>query len=394
MICLDNSEFMRNGDYAPTRLQAQTETVNYIINAKIQGNQETTCGVLSMAGERIESHSSPCRNMGALMTALTKDVQIKGQADFLAGLKVAKLALKNRPNKNQRQRIIMFVGSPITVPEKKLTQLGGKFKKDNIAVDVINFGAENSTNDNVEKLEKFIAAVNSSDNSHLVNIPPGPHILSDLVLSSAIMNDGAGGAVGGGGGVGAGAGGGGGFGGVDAGMDPELAMALRISMEEERQRQERAAAPAGAAADASKEDAAVPATPVPAAAAAAEPAAMEDDEYDDDDEDALLAQAIAMSLAAAGGPIDDDDAEMTPAPAPAAVATPAPAGPASTPAAPSKPVAATSTTDADDIAEALQDENFLASLLESVPGVDQDDLALDDILTNLMGGDTEEKDKK
>lgn len=420
---------MRNGDYAPTRLQAQNETANYIINAKIQGNQESTCGILSMAGERIQSHSSPCRSMGSLMTAMTQDVTISGVCNFVGGLKVAKLALKNRVNKNQRQRIVLFVGSPLNMPEKELVKVGKALKKDNVAVDVINFGAENSTNDNVEKLEKFIAAVNSSDNSHLVNIPPGPHILSDLVLTSAIMSDGSSAPAGGSGAVGgAGAGAGvGAFadsGGVDPSMDPELAMVLRISMEEERQRQEREqkaaadgaagsaatesatetatpaadatatpATPAAAAADAKPAGDAAPTTPAaatteprvatPAEVAAAVPLPMdeEDDEDDDDDDsdddEAMLAQAIAMSIAAAGG------AEDTPAPETTTTTT--------------KPTTTTETPAEEDdgIAEAMKDENFLSSLLESIPGMDTNDLALDDILANLDGGGEEEnKDQK
>lgn len=368
MICLDNSDYMRNGDYSPTRLQAQAETVNFIINAKIQANPESACGILTMAGERIDTLSSPCREIGTLMTSLSQQVQVGGQSDFINGLKVAKLALKNRPNKTQKQRIVLFVGSPLEMKEKTLVQLGTKFKKDNVAVDVINFGAENSLNDNVEKLEKFIAAVNSNDNSKLVNIPPGPHILSDLVLTSPIMSD-APSSAGGSGAVG------GGFeadsGGVDPSMDPELAMALRISIEEERQRQERAnkenAEAEGKTAGAPEAETAE----TPAAVAASGDAMVDDDE----DEEAMLAQAIAMSIAAAGGDDDDDD-DMQVA---AAVAEPT--------------AAAEGTEENDDIAAALQDENFLSSLLESVPGVNQDDIELDDILSNLTGGGDAAKDK-
>lgn len=36
MICIDNSEWMRNGDYSPSRLQAQTEAVNLLCGAKTQ----------------------------------------------------------------------------------------------------------------------------------------------------------------------------------------------------------------------------------------------------------------------------------------------------------------------------------------------------------------------
>lgn len=36
MICIDNSEWMRNGDYAPSRFQTQADAVNLICGAKTQ----------------------------------------------------------------------------------------------------------------------------------------------------------------------------------------------------------------------------------------------------------------------------------------------------------------------------------------------------------------------
>jgi hypothetical protein len=36
MVCMDNSEWMRNGDYLPTRFQAQADAVNLICGAKTQ----------------------------------------------------------------------------------------------------------------------------------------------------------------------------------------------------------------------------------------------------------------------------------------------------------------------------------------------------------------------
>ena len=39
MICIDNSEWMRNGDYSPSRFQAQADAVNLICGAKTQVNR-------------------------------------------------------------------------------------------------------------------------------------------------------------------------------------------------------------------------------------------------------------------------------------------------------------------------------------------------------------------
>lgn len=36
MVCMDNSEWMRNGDYSPTRFQAQADAINLICGAKTQ----------------------------------------------------------------------------------------------------------------------------------------------------------------------------------------------------------------------------------------------------------------------------------------------------------------------------------------------------------------------
>lgn len=55
----------------------------------------------------------------------------------------------------------MFVGSPIQEDESSLVKLAKKLKKNNIAVDVVNFGEEQV---NTGKLDAFIQAVNSSDN--------------------------------------------------------------------------------------------------------------------------------------------------------------------------------------------------------------------------------------
>lgn len=51
MVCVDNSEFTRNGDYAPTRFQAQADAVNLLAGAKTQHHPENTVGVLTMAGK-------------------------------------------------------------------------------------------------------------------------------------------------------------------------------------------------------------------------------------------------------------------------------------------------------------------------------------------------------
>lgn len=52
MMIVDNSEYMRNGDYQPSRFDAQSDAVNVVFQTKIDSNPENTVGVMSMAGKR------------------------------------------------------------------------------------------------------------------------------------------------------------------------------------------------------------------------------------------------------------------------------------------------------------------------------------------------------
>ena len=47
---VDNSEYMRNGDFLPTRLQAQQDAVGIIAQSKLRSNPESNVGLLSLSG--------------------------------------------------------------------------------------------------------------------------------------------------------------------------------------------------------------------------------------------------------------------------------------------------------------------------------------------------------
>lgn len=46
---VDNSEYMRNGDFLPTRLQAQQDAVNIVCHSKTRSNPENNVGLMTMA---------------------------------------------------------------------------------------------------------------------------------------------------------------------------------------------------------------------------------------------------------------------------------------------------------------------------------------------------------
>lgn len=387
VVCLDNSEWMRNGDYVPTRLEAQHDAVNLICGHKTQQNPENSVGVMTMAGKG-EVLVTLTTDLGKILTSL-HSVRIEGSLNFATAIQVATLALKHRQNKNQRQRVVAFVGSPIETAEKDLVRMGKKLKKNNVSVDVINFGEES---DNTPKLEAFINAVNNKDGtSHLVTVPPGPHILSDILrMSDVLMFDDMGGAGGGGGGAAAASA----FEfGVDPSLEPELALALRVSMEEERQRQERAAAEEREK-SASGEGGETAATEAGGGVASGDTAMAGVDEGEDD----LLAQALAMSVeGGAGGDAGGgyagsvEQVEMSEEEQMALAMQMSMAES-------SAPVQEASTTEGGGgggaSAEEAADPAFLASVLGSLPGVDPNDARIRDVLQQLGGegaGSSEEK---
>lgn len=233
MMVIDSSEYMRNGDYLTSRYQAQLDTVELIFRRKTAANPESTVGVLTMAGESARVLSNLTTDYGTLLSGLHES-KIGGQSNLINGIQVACLALKNRQNKNQRQRVIVFVGSPIDNGDKELDKLAKRLKKNNISIDFVNFGEEAA---NTAKLDKFVNTANKENTSHLVTVPPGPYLLYEQVDKSPVLRGQDSSAGDSGADFGAGAQDD--FGLNDPSMDPELALAIRLSLEEERARQER-----------------------------------------------------------------------------------------------------------------------------------------------------------
>lgn len=164
------------GNFAPQ--DAQQDAANLLATIKLQANPENTVGVLTTAGTSSRILITSTQDSGKILTCL-RSVSPTGTADVVAAMQKAQLALKHRQNQAQRQRIVLFVGSPIAAEEAVLVSLGKKLKKNAVAVDVINFG---ESVENEAKLNAFIAAVNADDNSHLLSVASGTAILADAIM--------------------------------------------------------------------------------------------------------------------------------------------------------------------------------------------------------------------
>ncbi|XBH57144.1 hypothetical protein VPH35_078809 [Triticum aestivum] len=374
MICIDNSEWMRNGDYSPSRFQAQADAVNLICGAKTQSNPENTVGVMTMAGKGVRVLVTPTSDLGKILACM-HGLEVGAEANLAAAIQVAQLALKHRQNKRQQQRIIVFIGSPVTYDKKVLETIGKKLKKNNVALDVVDFGE--TDDEKPEKLEALIAAVNSSDSSHIVHVPPGDHALSDVLISTPIFTGEEGGSGFAASAAAAAATGATGYDfGVDPNVDPELALALRLSMEEERARQE---AIAKKAAEDNKDQASSSTDAIMAEAELTlnAPADVDADLLK------LLQQALAMSM--------DEGASGAAAVADAAMAEAA-ADDQDLALALQMSVQDAEAAGQSDMSKVFEDRSFVTSILNSLPGVDPNDPSVKDLLASLHGqGEQEEK---
>jgi len=108
LILVDNSDYARNGDFYPTRWEAQEEAANIVAQAKCQENAESAVGLMTMAGKQAEVLVTPIQDPGRILTAF-HGVKLGGGIHLTTALQIAQLSLKHRLNKNQKQRVVVFI---------------------------------------------------------------------------------------------------------------------------------------------------------------------------------------------------------------------------------------------------------------------------------------------
>lgn len=92
--------------------------------------------------------------------------------------------------------MICFVGSSVLEDAETLKILAKKLKKNGVAVDLVCFG--DCSEEQLEKGQNFVGALQNEDNSHFLVVKPGEN-LCDKLIGSPIIGGGAAAAVHGGG---------------------------------------------------------------------------------------------------------------------------------------------------------------------------------------------------
>ncbi|OAF70042.1 hypothetical protein A3Q56_02198 [Intoshia linei] len=214
VFCLDTSDYLRNGDFIPNRMIAQIDASIMFCETIMNGNPESKVGLMTMKPKVLMTLT----NNVHLITSYIDMLKIsEDKQNFDKSIRTAHLVLKNSLPENNKTRIVAFVASPLENTDLELSNLASCLRSENIQVDVVNFGEDES---NKLKFERFIQILNGrkGKGSTLVNVPRGSVLINELQKSAMINSDGPGNFE---------------FG-VDPSVDPELAMALKMSMQDQK----------------------------------------------------------------------------------------------------------------------------------------------------------------
>ena len=92
---MDNSESSRNGDYVPSRWEAQTDAANLIFQLKTQANPESSVGLMSMGGSGPEVLTTLTTNPGKILDGLHR-TKIGGESHLYTGIMIASVCGQTR----------------------------------------------------------------------------------------------------------------------------------------------------------------------------------------------------------------------------------------------------------------------------------------------------------
>jgi len=185
VLCVDDSEFMKKCDFVPTKLEAQHGMVSIVCLSK-GINSKNKLAMVTLASNVVITPLS--RDLMGMLDKLER-LEACGDLQFVTGLKIAHLALKHPPGeqeKDQRIRIVCFIGSPIGCDTEDLVTLASKFKEEKVNVDIVNFSVDEI---NSQKLNIFMETLNGgmeNPDSHLHTMT-SLDIPYDDLLSSPIM---------------------------------------------------------------------------------------------------------------------------------------------------------------------------------------------------------------
>ena len=159
VFLIDNSPTSINGDFYPTRLDAQKLAVERLIEYFHRKNSAHQFAIGTLAQGELGIIASLSNKIEKALDILPT-IKRGGSIQIARGLKSSFLALKHHHREIKTKHIILFVCSDHNLSFSDAVQLGDDAKKEEIILDIVAFGPE--IND-IDVLRQIVDTV-SSDN--------------------------------------------------------------------------------------------------------------------------------------------------------------------------------------------------------------------------------------
>ena len=191
VFLVDNSATSIDGDFFPSRLEAQKIAISRIVRhfERARRKIQFALGALAMPNTGIVASLSDSRTILRYLDKLTPG---EGLANVDKGIRCAMLSLHQCDSDSARpaKRIIVMIGSETTPEwsERLCDDLCEHLRRESVSLDIVAFGSDVST----VELQYIVAQAQGGDpkgpQSHYVECPAGGALLSDMILDSPIGN--------------------------------------------------------------------------------------------------------------------------------------------------------------------------------------------------------------
>lgn len=180
VMIMDNSYFSIDGDFPPTRIEAQRSAVNSLANYIFSVNSNSKVAIYTSGTKEFGIRLSFVSSAAKILPAISQ-ITCGGTIKLETCIKQALISfhfIENRCSKS----VLCFVGGPNDITENNIPILSQACKKENADLHILAFG--NSV-PNVPSLERLVHS--TSPKSIFINVPivPGdPPVISDELLKS------------------------------------------------------------------------------------------------------------------------------------------------------------------------------------------------------------------
>lgn len=183
IVMLDNSSSSINGDFIPSRLEAQKIAVERFADFQLSIRGQSEIAVGSMSNTEFGLRLSFTQSVQKLRD-VTEQISATGNLSLYRGIKTALLALKHNNSSIQDKSMIVFICSDHDITHENSSEIGHLVSAQKVSLKMVVFG-EHVKN---EEMLHNIARVDPR-RIRILRIKKSRTMLSDDVLQDAIEED-------------------------------------------------------------------------------------------------------------------------------------------------------------------------------------------------------------